>query len=198
MVSPSPEPPSFTVRISDPAVRHIRDTHVNDRREGPLWAEFLAPQPDIALALEPEIQRSLARPLYLEYDQYDEEGVFLHRTREFVTRAGIVVVVRLVDEHSGDVVTAYFPYETFEARRQRRWIAARESRILEYGVRVTFGLAQTVLAPPSSTDVFPSVDPAGERRNVRFVNDERWGIRTMRVLDADLRVFVAPPPWPEQ
>ena len=30
--------------------------------------------------------------------------------------------------------------------------------------------------PPSPEDVFPSTDPPGERRNVRFVDEAHWGI----------------------
>jgi hypothetical protein len=198
MDSPSHEPPSFSVRIGEEAARHIRDKHVNDPYESPLWADFLGPEQDLPTALGPAIQGSFARPFYLEYAQHDEAGAFLHHTREFVTRAGFVAVVCLTGADDGDLVTAYFPYETFDARPGRRWLGARESRIKLYAVRVTYGLAQSRFAPPSETDVFPSEDPAGERRNLRFVNDERWGVRTVPLGDSEVRVFGSPPPWPER
>jgi hypothetical protein len=198
MDSPSPERPPFVVRCNDAAVQHIRARHVNDPRERPLWAEFLGPAQDIAGALTSAIQDSQARPLYVEYDQHDEAGILLHRTREFVTRAGIVAVVRLTADDSGDVMTAYFPYETLGARPRRRWMSARESRIKQYAGQVTYGLAQTAFTPASVTDIFPSADPPGERRNVRFVNDERWGIRTAQIGDSEVRAFGHAPPWPER
>jgi hypothetical protein len=196
MASQPPEPSSFVVHISDEAVRHIRDKHIQDPSEHPCWVAFLQGQVDIASLLEPEIQRSIRRPLFVEYDQYDVNGTFLHTTRECVTRAGLVAVVRLTSEDSGDVVTAFFPAETFEARPQRRWLGARESRIKVYASRVAFGLAQSLQVPPSPTEVIPSVDPPGERRNLCFVNDERWGIRAVQIDDSTVRAFATPPPWP--
>ena len=98
---------------------------------------------------------------------------------------------------TGNLITAYFPYETFDARPQRRWMAARESRLNVYACRITFGLAQTLLVPPTTDDVFPSTDPVGDRRKVRFVDEASWGIRTTPVGDDVCLAFEKPPAWPE-
>src|SRR5258708_2695752 len=93
----------FNLRISAEAVRHIDSRHVQNPPEVPLWTEFLGSPADIATALERAVERSLQRPLYVEYDQHDSSGVLLHTTRECVTRAGIIAVVRLTDASSGSV-----------------------------------------------------------------------------------------------
>ena len=195
-MSPHDEPPSFRVHISAGTVRHIQP-HIDDPRERSLWVEFLGSPPDIPPTLESASLGSLGRPLYVEYDQHDKRGVFLYTTRELVTRSGLSIVVRLIDEHSGNVVTAFFPYATIAARPRRRWLATLRSRVELYASCVTYGLAQAVFIPPSPEVAFPSTEPPGTRRNVRFVNDERWGIRTVEIEGVNERVFGTPPPWPE-
>jgi hypothetical protein len=196
MVSPSDEPSSFSFRFSEGAVHHIREKHINDRSEGRLWAEEFGSMADLVAVLTPEITRSLERPLYVEYDQHDERGHFLHKTRELVTRVGILVVLRLTEHNIGDVVTAFFPRETYLERRQRRWLAALRSRIDLYAVIATHGQAEIRVVPPAPEDVFPSRDPAGDRRNVRFVSEARWGFRSVVIHDELWCIWRCPGAWP--
>jgi hypothetical protein len=197
MVSPSDDPSSFAISLGSGAIRHVIDKHVNDPLERPMWLAFLGDTTDLAGRLEPEIEKSRKRPLYVEYDQCDEAGAFLHKTWELVTRPGIVVVVRHSSATSGDVVTAFFPYETYSERPNRRWLAAVRSRIQLYANTFTHGQAQRFIVPPSPDDVFPSTDPVGERRNVCFVSEGRWGFHDIDWEGEPLRVWKAPGAWPE-
>jgi hypothetical protein len=196
-MTPEPNPPAFAVRISPETVRHIDNQHVQDSAEHALWAEFLSSTGDLARALTPEIERPLQRPFFVEYDQFDPAGGFLHRTRECVTRSGIVAVIRVADEHSGDLTTAFFPYETLAARPRRRWLEARNSRLRVYGCRVTYGLARSLIVSPTADDEFPSADPPGFRRNVIFLTHAHWGIRSVEIEGTTYLAFGNPPPWPE-
>ena len=86
-MSSQPNPPSsFTVLISAEAVQHISSKHLSDRYERALWGEFVKSAADLVTLLPSEIQRSLEHPLFVEYEQYDPNGVFLHKARECVLR----------------------------------------------------------------------------------------------------------------
>ena len=189
--------PSFTFRISPEAASHIEKNHVHNMVEGPLWVDLLGSR-DLVAVLEHEIQHSFQRSLFVEYDKYDSHGIFLHKIREIVTRSGIVVIIRLTDDSSGDLMNAFFPHGAFDVPPNRRWLAACMSRIYTYTRPMGLGPAQTVLVLLSPDDILPSTNPPGDLRNIRFNNETSWGFSAISIEGVTKAIYPCPLPWPEE
>ena len=179
-------------------LRHIQNKHVRCPEEGKLWSESLGGRTDcdaLRIFLAPEIEISLAKPMYLEYDQFEEMGSFQHHSRELMTRSGLVVVLRLVEDCYW-LKTAFFPHDTFDEKPHRRYLAAIRSRIKLYAVWETFDQARrSIVIPTASHEVTPKGQVV-KRRNIRFHSERSWGFRPEVIEGETVHVWHGPGAWP--